>query len=397
LTEVLERQILTIMSAIVRKSIGLALALVMAAARVAVPDAAMAQGQPAGVQVDAVRAEPLAQTAPVIGQIVTRQQGQVAARVAGPVDEVLIAVGDRVTAGTPLARLSQERLVLARQLANAEFETMLGEFAIERAQLQLLQSERDRLDQLRSSAAFSKAQLDDKTNEIKVAQNRIQMVRARLDQTRSHLELAIEDLDDATIRAPYDGVIAERHVAAGDWLRVGDPVVDLINDSALEVEADVPGNLLAGLAPGTEVDLRLGDGTSHRARVRAIVPEENPRTRTRAVRFTVDFGETRQPLAVAQSVTIQAPIGAAREVVTVHKDAVLQRSEGAVVFVVEEGAAAIRPVTLGASVGGRFEVLGGLDSGDLAVTRGNERLRPGQSVTWPGAPATNGAAAEARS
>jgi multidrug efflux pump subunit AcrA (membrane-fusion protein) len=122
-----------------------------------------------------------------------------------------------------------------------------------------------------------------------------------------------------------------------------------------------------------------------------VVPEENPLTRTRAVRLTPHFGDTEKPLAVAQSVTLELPIGEARPVVTVDKDGVIQQSDGAVVYLVEEAAAALRPVQLGEAVGGRFEVLGGLKPGDLVVVRGNERLRPGQPITYPGAPEpTNG-------
>jgi multidrug efflux pump subunit AcrA (membrane-fusion protein) len=56
------------------------------------------------------------------------------------------------------------------------------------------------------------------------------------------------------------------------------------------------------------------------------------------------------------------------------------------VFLIKDAAATPQPVRLGAAVNGRFEVLDGLGDGDLVVIRGNERLRPGQPVTYPGAP-----------
>ena len=79
------------------------------------------------------------------------------------------------------------------------------------------------------------------------------------------------------------------------------------------------------------------------------------------------------------------PVGEAREVVTVHKDAILNRPNGSVVFVVVDGQAMIRPVMLGESVGSRVAVSDGLAPGDLVVVRGNERLRPGQPVRHNGA------------
>ena len=98
------------------------------------------------------------------------------------------------------------------------------------------------------------------------------------------------------------------------------------------------------------------------------------------MRFTPRFNGDHKYLATNQSVTLHIPAGPTRTVVTVHKDAVLNRSEGALVFVVVNGVARPRPVRLGEAVGGRFEVIDGLKPGEKVVVRGNERLRPGQKV-----------------
>lgn len=366
-----------------------AAALLACAWLLAMPSLASAQEKPAPVEVDPVRIEPLRQTAPVLGRIVTRRQGPVAARVEGLVEKVAVEVGDRVDAGDPLVWLDSEPLTFERDLAAAEYEAMLAEQKTAQAELELLEGELERIAALRGSAAFSKAQLVDKQNEIEVAKSRIAAAQARLGQYRANLRLKARDLEDAVIRAPYAGVVSMRHVSAGAYIQTGDPVVTLIDDHELEIEAEVPSDRVAALTPGTVVAVRLDDGTEHRAEVRAVIPEEDPLTRTRPVRFTPRFGATGKPLAVAQSVTVELPIGRPREVVTVNKDGVIQGANGAMVYLVEKEAAALRPVQLGEAVGGRFEVLGGLKPGDLVVVRGNERLRPGQPVIYDGA---NGAA-----
>jgi multidrug efflux pump subunit AcrA (membrane-fusion protein) len=119
--------------------------------------------------------------------------------------------------------------------------------------------------------------------------------------------------------------------------------------------------------------------------LRAIVPEENPLTRTRPVRFTPRFNGNGKPLAANQSVTVLVPVAIGRQVVSVHKDAVITRQGKQIVFVVEADAAQMRTLRLGQPVGSRFEVLdGGVKPGDLVVVRGNERLRPGQKVRYEG-------------
>jgi RND family efflux transporter MFP subunit len=202
---------------------------------------------------------------------------------------------------------------------------------------------------------------------------------ARLKQAEAEARLAQINLDYTTIRAPFPGVVTQRHTDVGAFVNVGQAVVSLIDDSALEVEADVPVKRIGGLKPGTEVAVRI-NGATLAARVRAVVPEENPQTRTRSVRFTVDLGPLRGSLAGNQSVTVAVPISAAQDVVSVHKDAVLKRRGKNMVFVVVEGAAKPRTITIGDAVGGRFVVRKGLKAGDVVVVRGNERLFPGQPV-----------------
>jgi len=85
-------------------------------------------------------------------------------------------------------------------------------------------------------------------------------------------------------------------------------------------------------------------------------------------------------LAANQSVTVLLPTGGGEDVVTVHKDAVIRQGPRAIAYVVQDGVANPRPLSLGKAVGSRFQVLDGVSTGDLVVVRGNERLQPGQSV-----------------
>jgi len=338
--------------------------------------------QAAVIKIDPVRTEPLSRTVPVIGRLVALQSGVIAARVEGPVLEVMVDVGDRVEAGDVLVRLDSEQLALDRELKAAQVEEAKAALAGAESSVRIAQQEVDRLEKLKQSksAAFPRARYDDARESVVGAQRQVARSRAILHQAESQLRMSEVFLDRAMIRAPYPGVVVVRHVAEGAWLGAGDPVVDLLNDTDLEIEADVPATRIGGLSQGTPIEVTLDDGTGHNAVVRAVIADENPMTRTRPVRFTPEFGELQRPLAVNQSVTVHLPVGRPRQIVSVHKDAVVNRQGKSLVFVVQGEAANIRPVRLGEAVRGRFEVLEGLQPGDLVVVRGNERLRPGQKV-----------------
>ena len=85
--------------------------------------------------------------------------------------------------------------------------------------------------------------------------------------------------------------------------------------------------------------------------------------------------------AVGQSLTVQVAVGEARTVLAVPKDALVQAQNGWTVFVAEDGKAQPRTVAIGAPLGDRYEVLSGLQAGDMVVVRGNERLFPQQDIT----------------
>ena len=67
---------------------------------------------------------------------------------------------------------------------------------------------------------------------------------------KANLQMAEIDIKYAEIRAPYDGVVAEKRVWIGNFVRVGDAVITLVDDSNLEVEANVPQSRLSSIIPG---------------------------------------------------------------------------------------------------------------------------------------------------
>ena len=308
------------------------------------------------VGVDKVRKGPVQQTTSVVGRIVGREGGVIAARTAGPVDEIRVHVGDRVKKGDILAVLDTDVLRAQQQQ--------------QRVALLLAKQKLARLEKLRatSSAAFQRALYDDRVQEV---------ARALAD-----LRLAELALKNSRIVAPFDGVVTKRHTDAGAYLPVGGQVVTLINDRNLELEVDVPADRIGGLLPGAKVGFETASGHKYVGTVRAVVPEQNPMTRTLAVRITPNFTDSDPRRAINQSVTVAVPMGAARTVVSVHKDGVIAQGGGYYVFIVKGGRAVPRPVAIGEAIGSRYVIQRGLAPGDIVIVRGNERVRPGMPVTF---------------
>lgn len=334
------------------------------------------------VGIDPVINQPIKQTIPVIGRFVVRQAGVVSAIINGPVGEFKIEIGDRINAGEIIAVLMSESLKWRNELQKAENEKKKAALQKVKARLRLRRQELKRLEGLQKSAAFSKARLDDKRQEVIVAESEADEALADLAIAKANRKLADINLYNANIRAPYSGVITKRFTEVGSYVKVGDPIVAMIDDLHLEIEAEIPTNRISGLKPTLKVKALANSNINFFATVRAVVPNENPKTRTRSVRFIPKLPAKFKNIANNQSVTIYIPSNSQANAVTVHKDAVISRKGMSLVYIAKNGKAEIRTVQIGDAVGSRFIVNSGLTLGDLAIVRGNERLRPGQQISY---------------
>ena len=344
------------------------------------PAILFAQGGPMAVGVQSVDVRKVAETIPVFAQITTARDGSVATRVAGTVDVVHVLEGERVAAGDLLAELDSE--LLAILVAQSEAQKIEAQAGIETARVQVDRTQKafDRIDALRGSSSFSQGRYDEAESDVLDARSELVSAQARLKTSEAQLAEARYNLDRSKITAPFPGVIVEVNTIPGAFIQSGSPVVRLLDTEAFEVEAGVPSRFVSYLEPGQEVRASVEGGREIALQVRAILPLEDPSTRTRAVRFAGSDLSRIGRAAVGQSLTIDVGIGEARDVVAVPKDALVQSSAGWTVFVAQDGMAEPRTVSIGVPLGDRYEVVSGLQEGDLVVVRGNERLRPGQEI-----------------
>lgn len=349
------------------------------------PLSALAQSEDAAaVILDAVKVEEVSESTDLIGRLIARDSGEVAAAVSGPVEVFEIEVGQRLAKGALIAVIDASELDARRALAAANLSKASAQRDNAAAELLLAVQEKDRAEGLKGSSAYSPAKAEDARAKVSIAEATLAAAEASVRAEEATLKLAEVELARASVTAPYEGVVIETLTERGAYVSAGDALVRLLNDRTLEIEADVPYALLAGLTEGAPITARLDDGTTFSASLRAVVPEEDPMTRTRRARFVPELAESSSVLAAGQSVTLRLPSGPQRAALTVHKDAVLPGLSGMTVFIAieKDGAfiAEARQVILGSAVGDRFEIISGLDEGDQAIVRGNERLRSGQAV-----------------
>ncbi|HDO52635.1 MAG TPA: efflux RND transporter periplasmic adaptor subunit, partial [Rhizobiales bacterium] len=228
------------------------------------------------VGVEKVRSVRLTQTVPIVGRLVSLRVGDIAARIAGPVESIEVEIGDRVKKGDVIAQIDPEVLKAELQLTQSQLDEAGAELKAWAAETQVAMTDLRRQERLRKSAAFSQAKFEDAQKQVAVAEARVERARANVAIKRSNLQRKQIDVEYTVVRAPYAGVVIRRYTEAGAYVDKGAPLVRLIDDRALEVEAAVPYKRVNGLPPGRKVEFELDDGSRHQAIVRAILPSENP-------------------------------------------------------------------------------------------------------------------------
>lgn len=329
-------------------------------------------GGPAPVAVDQVEVVPMATTILVPGTVVSRNDAELAAEVDGRLIQVA-DIGTRVAAGDVVARIEDTVLKLRRTEQAALVER-------EQAQLRYLTREEQRLAALAERNVGAKNQLDQTRSQRDMARGDLAVAKSRLAQIDDQLERT-------GIRAPFEGVVVERLSRVGERVTVGTRVVRLVDPNHLEVIARAPLEYYRFLDVGDLVRMTAaGEALEGRLRTRVAVGDEN--THLFEVRIDVPGGI----LPVGQTIRVTLPASQPREVLSVHRDALVLRPDGISVFVIDAGNKAHRvDVTTGLASGERIEVRGAVEPGDRVVIRGNERLREGQSVAVDGAAAATAA------
>ena len=320
-----------------------------------------AQGPPpAPVVVATAESRMLAPVTWYPGTVISRNRARVAAEVEGRLEWVA-EIGAAIAEGEVVARLDD---ALLRQ-SLAENEAAVGSAS---ARLTYLEAQVERLRKLVSQNTATRSRLDEAVAERDVT-------RSELGAARARVALTTERLERTRIKAPFGGIVTERVLQSGEWAESGRAVVRLVDAAALEVQVWIPIAALAFVREGGELTVEANP-TETTGEVRTIVPVGDNRSRLYELRLAFD-GE---PWPVGQDVRVAIPTAAARAVVAIPRDALVLRRGGAAVYRVDAGGLADRvAVTPGIAQDELIEV-DGIAPGDRVVTRGGERLRPGQPV-----------------
>lgn len=374
---------------------------------------------PAGATAPSARDEPrpvrlaeavsgtLPVTVTATGTLAAEDQVVLNTKVAGRLRDLPVDLGSVVHAGQVVAvldlrdfelRVEQARTALAQARARLGLPVADGgddvknenASLVRQAKAVLEQSRltRGRMAELHRDGIVAKSELDTAEADYRVAEARyneaLEEVRSRaalVAERRTQLHIAEQQLADATLRAPFDGAVRERHLSVGGYLDVGAPVLTIVKMHPLRLRLAVPERDAARVAVGQQVDVRVESGrASARGTIARLSPAVDEATRTVMIEAEVPNTEDAlRPGAFANAEIVVDPEAPA---VLVPASSVVTFAGVSKVLGVADGRVVEKRVRVGRRAGDRVEVLDGIAAGEpLIVEPGN--LTAGQAVAVP--------------
>ena len=320
---------------------------------------------PAPVVVDEARMDTFSAALWVSGTVISRHDARIAAETDGRITWVA-EVGTHIGSGEPFATIDDTDLQLDLKDNQAQLESL-------HAQKRYQQINFKRLEQLTASNIGSvnlrdeaQSQLDMTVQEIRRAEVTIARTQRRIDQTR--------------VLTPFPGVVVERLVQVGEFVNRGTQVARLVDTENREIRAQAPLTVSTFIREGLEVTVEHDD-KQFLTPVNRVIPVGDERSRMFEVRIAAD----NPAWVIGSPVRVALPNSDPRELVAVPRDAlVLRGSEMFVLRVTPDNTVEKVNVDTGIGLGNLIEVIGDVSGGDRIVTRGAERLQPGQAVVISG-------------
>lgn len=329
------------------------------------PLAGLAQPAPVPVAVDKARLDTFAASLWVSGTVISRNDAHIGAETDGRITWVA-DVGETIGEGEPIATIDDIDLGLELEDNQARLESL-------RARERFLNNNMERLNSLALNNNASANQLDEARAELDMITQDIRRAEVTVSQTRRRIA-------QTRVLAPFTGIVVERQVEVGEFVARGAQVARLVDTEHREIRAQAPLSVSGYLREGLEVSVQHQD-IATLSPVKRVIPVGDERSRM----FEVRIAANNPAWVVGSPVRVALPNSDPRKLVAVPRDAlVLRGSEMFILRVTSDNTVERIKVATGIGLGSLVEVIGDVSGGDRVVTRGAERLQPGQEVVIAG-------------
>ena len=284
------------------------------------------------------------------GRVEAVNRATISAQTSGRIAELPFDVNDFVDAGAVVMRFTDTEQQAALASATAALEEA-------NARLAEANQEFERFSRMIENQTISQARFDQSKANRDAAQ-------ARVNAAQSGVAAAREQLEYTVVRAPYAGIVSERHVELGELVRPGAPLISGLSLQQLRINVDVPQSMFDTVRQIGKAFAYVGDERVAAASV-TYFPVADAAANTFRVRVNLPDGVG--PLYPGMFIKVGFVVGETKRLL-VPAVAVARRSELSAVYVVDDESVTLRQVRVGRQYGDSVEILAGLSEGEQVAT-----------------------------
>ncbi len=374
------------------------------------------------------------------GEVMALEETPIYARVAGYVQEVNVDIGTKVMRGQTMAviavpelheEVKQKEALVAQataQIAQARAAMVVAEAMVETAQakvaaaqaailatkadVQRWKSESARVEELATRSAVTRKVADEVLNQLRAAEGtqqeaeaQVKSAQAAVRESQARLTAAGADADAATanltvaeaerdrsvaladyatIKAPFDGVVNERHIHTGHYVQPGTarekPLFAVAHSERVRITVNVPETDAGFLQPGDEATVRIPALDNKKFVVPVTRAAESLEKTTRTLRAEIEIENSSGELRPGMYCHVSILVDQRPDALVLPSTAVMMDAGKPVCAALVEGKIARLPLELGLRTTGEVEIIGGLTGNEAVIPKNPATLRVGQTA-----------------
>ena len=332
---------------------------------------------PVPVRTARVERRDISETRLFTGELESPLAVEVKPKIQGRLEKLELAGGGETTEG---AEVRRGEVIAELDWRELEAEVALAEAEARQAEVEMEDRGRERQ---RLEALYAEEVATEQARDAAVTAH--ESARAARAQAQARMELARVNRAEAEVRAPMDGVVAERHVDPGAMVGPSVGIVKIAQMDPLRLRLAIPARLLPMLEEG-KTRIRVGTdvwpGRERECVLARVFPEADPATRTVTAEVRLENPKEGGgwPLRPGMYATARLTLATSPGALAVPASAMIRALDRKLVFTVRDGVARATEVRTGIREGEWIEVVEGLSEGDEYVAMGQNKLTDGAAV-----------------
>ncbi|PAF41081.1 efflux RND transporter periplasmic adaptor subunit [Helicobacter sp. 11S03491-1] len=297
-----------------------------------------------------------------IGSINFKEVSNIAAQSQGVVQKIYFHIGQKVKKGQKLLSINDDLLQKDIQIKQAKLTQ--AKYSLQRQEKEL-----ERYKNLLDTQSIPLQEYENLEYQLKSQEANVLALQAEL-------EISQTEIAKKTIYAPFDGIIAEQKVHIAEWVNMGEPICQILNNSDVEAIIYVPSSIAKNIKIGQKVNLTINN-KHYQGKITALIPKADVQSKTFPVHISVkNDGSFLDGMAVEAMLNIDGESSG----FLVPRDSVVYYLGYPSIFIAKDNQAFVIRVEVLSVQDSLALVRGKIQEGEKVIYRGQDRLQNGSHI-----------------